>query len=145
MADVHLVVGVALLALNLIATVWGGIAWARRTPSVYFWYLLRAAQGAVLVQVLVGAGLLAAGRDASEGIHYMYGLAPVVVNMFAEGMRAGAAPREIGETDFKALDPEAQRAVALRIVRREMGIMVVAAFLVFALSLRAAQTSGHLF
>ena len=89
--------------------------------------------------------MLVAGRKAGESLHYMYGTAPVVVNLFAEGMRAGAAQREVGDTDFKALPPGEQRAIALRIVRREMGLMAVAAFLVFAFAIRAAQTSGHLF
>lgn len=133
------------MVLNLFATLWGGIAWAARRASVYFWYLLRAAQGAILAEVVLGALLLVSGRETAEGIHYMYGVAPLVVNMFAEGMRSGAAQREIGEADFKTLDAGQQRAIALRIVRREMGIMAVAAFLVFALALRAAQTSGQLF
>jgi hypothetical protein len=144
-ADVHLVIGVAVIALNLLVAGWGAIAWVARHASLYFWYVLRAAQGAVIVQVLLGALLLVAGRESSEGIHYMYGTAPVVVNMFAEGMRAGAAQREVGDADFKTLPAEEQRAIALRIVRREMGIMTTAAFLVFAFGIRAAQTSGHLF
>ena len=38
-----------------------------------------------------------------------------------------------------------QRAIALRIVRRELLIMTLACLLVVAFSLRAAQTSGELF
>jgi hypothetical protein len=145
MSEVHLVVGVAVIALNLLAGIWGSIAWFARRPSVWFWYVLRAAQGAIVLQVTLGALLLIAGKEPKEAIHYMYGTAPLLVNLFAEGMRVGAAQREIGDTDFKSLDASEQRATALRIVRREMGVMTVAALLIVAFAVRAAQVSGHLF
>jgi hypothetical protein len=146
MADVHLVVGVVVMAANLVAGLWGAAAWLARRPSVRFWYVLRFAQASVIVQVVLGAVLLVAGREASEGIHYMYGAAPLVVNLFAEGMRAGAARRELPEgVDFAALGAGEQRAIALRIVRRETGIMAVGALLIVAFAVRAAQVSGHMF
>jgi hypothetical protein len=136
---------VATIALNLLAGVWGAVAWLARRPSIWFWYVLRAAQASVVVQVLVGALLLIAGIEASDAIHYMYGAAPLLVNLFAEGMRVGAAQREIGEQDFESLDAAEQRRIARRIVHREMGIMTVAALLVTAFAVRAAQVSGKLF
>jgi len=146
MADVHLAVGVAVIALNLAAALWGGVAWLARRPSVWFWYVLRTAQASVILQVALGAVLLVSGHEAEDAIHYMYGTGPLVVNMFAEGMRAGAAQRELPEdVDFQALPAADQRAIALRIVRREMGTMTIAALLVVAFAFRAAQVSGHLF
>ena len=145
MSEVHLVVGVAVLALNLLAGAWGAVAWLARRPSVWFWYLLRAAQASVIVQVVLGALLLVAGYEAKDAIHYMYGSAPLLINMFAEGMRVNAAQREIGDLDFESLEPDRQRAIALQIVRREMGVMTLAALLVTAFVVRAAQVSGKLF
>ena len=146
MAEVHLVVGVAVLALNLAAGVWGGVAWLTNRASVAFWYILRAAQASVVVQVLLGAILLALGREASDPIHYMYGSAPLLVNLFAEGMRVGAAQRELPEgIAFESLGATQQRAIALRIVRREMGVMTIGALLIVAFAFRAAQVSGKLF
>jgi hypothetical protein len=144
-ASVHLVVGVAVLALNLAAGAWGLIALRWRQASVSFWYVLRAAQASVVLQVLLGALLLIAGREPAEDIHYMYGAAPLLVNMFAEGMRVSAAQREVGEVDFESLAAGEQRAIALRIVRRELVIMTFACFLVLAFAVRAAQVSGKLF
>jgi hypothetical protein len=144
--DVHLVVGVVVLVANLAAGLWGAVSWITRRPSVWFWYLLRFAQASVILQVVLGAVLLISGREAAEGIHYMYGVGPLVVNLFAEGMRAGAAQRELPEgIDFPSLDAGEQRAIALRIVRRETGIMTVGAFLIVAFAFRAAQVSGHMF
>jgi hypothetical protein len=146
LTDVHLVVGVVMMALNLAAGLWGAVAWAANRASVLFWYVLRAAQAAVIAQVLLGALLLVAGREAVDGIHYMYGTAPLLVNLFAEGMRAGAAQRELPEdVEFEILPGGEQRAIALRIVRREMGIMAIACLLIVAFALRAAQVSGGLF
>jgi len=146
LTELHLVVGVAVLGLNLIVGLWGAAAWlARRTP-VSFWYVLRGAQASVVVQVLLGAILLVSGKEAKDAIHYMYGIGPLVVNLFAEGMRTGAAQREVPEdVEFDTLPADEQRTIALRIVRREMGIMSVAALLVATFALRAAQVSGKLF
>ena len=145
MASVHLVVGVAVLVLNLAAGIWGLVALRWRQASVSFWYVLRAAQASVLLQVLLGALLLIAGHEPAEDIHYMYGSAPLLINMFAEGMRVSAAQREVGDLDFESLAAGEQRAIALRIVRREIVIMTFACFLVLAFAVRAAQVSGKLF
>ena len=146
MPEVHLVVGVALLTLNLVAGVWGAVAWLTERASLFFWYILRAAQVSVIVQVFLGLALLLFGYEADDPLHYMYGSLPLLVSLFAEGMRAGAAERELPEgVDFKALPVTQQRTIALRIVRHEMGIMTIAALLIAALAFRAAQVSGKLF
>lgn len=141
--DVHLVVGIAVLASNLLAGVWGAIAWARKEPSVWFWYLLRVAQAVVVVQVTIGLILLATGQRASQELHYVYGVSPLVVTLVTEAMRAGAAQRELADIeDVAALTREEQRAVAHRVVLREMGVMTVGALLITTLALRAATTGG---
>ena len=141
MDTVHLVLGVAVIALNLLAGAWGGIAWLRQRPSVSFWYMLRAAQAAVVLQVLAGGVLVLLGEEATGALHYIYGLAPLVVSLLAEGARGGAAERELGEVEFQTLPRERQRLIALAIVRREMGIMALSALVIFFLALRAAGTS----
>ena len=146
MPEVHLAVGVAVLGLNLLAGFWGAVSWLTERASLFFWYVLRAAQVSVVLQVLLGALLLLFGHEADDPLHYMYGSAPLLVSLFAEGMRAGAAERELPEgVDFKTLGATEQRAIALRIVRREMGIMTIGALLIAALAFRAAQVSGKLF
>jgi len=142
-AEVHLVVGCGLIALNLVAGAVGGLAWLRDRPSIRFWYLLRAAQVSVFIQAMLGGLLLFTGHEAGESLHYLYGILPLFVSFIAEGARAGAAQREIGETDFESLAAEQQQSLALAIVRREMGIMAVSCGVIFFLALRAATTSGH--
>jgi hypothetical protein len=146
MLELHIAAGVAMLALNVAAGAWGAIAWLTDRPSLHFWYLLRAAQLSILLQVLLGSTLLLLGHTADDPIHYMYGSLPLLVSLFAEGMRAGAAQRVLPEgVDFKTLGESEQRTLALGIVHREMGIMTVAALLNAALAFRAAQVSGGLF
>jgi heme A synthase len=142
MPEVHLIVGCALIALNLAAFALGGIAWLRRRPSIPFWYLLRGAQAAVFLQALLGGLLVIAGHEPAGSLHYLYGILPLVVSFLAEGARAGAAQRELGELDFEALPAGDQQTLALAIVRREMGIMAVSCGVIFFLALRAASTSG---
>ena len=145
MDTLHLITGVAVLATNLAAGLWGGIAWIRQAPSTGFWYLLRTAQVTVVAQVLLGAILLLLGRSSPDGLHYLYGALPIFVSMLAELARAGAGARELEGIDFDSLPTERQRLVALAIFRRETGIMAVSALVVFFLALRAAGTSSAVF
>lgn len=142
MPEVHLIVGCALIALNLAAFASGGVAWLRDRPSVPFWYLLRAAQAAVFTQAMLGGLLVLTGHEPPDDLHYLYGVLPLVVSFLAEGARAGAAQRELGDVDFESLPEAAQQSLALAIVRREMGIMAVSCGVILFLGLRAAGTSG---
>lgn len=145
MPEVHLVVGCAVIVLNLAAFAVGGIAWFRNRPSIPFWYLLRAAQVSVFLQVALGGLLVFTNHEAGDNLHYLYGLLPLLVSFLAEGARTGAAQRELGDTDFESLDADTQESIALQIVRREMGIMAVSCGVILFLALRAATTSGHAF
>jgi hypothetical protein len=140
MVEVHLALGIALLVTNLVAGVWGGVAWLRREPSIRFWYALRIAQTAVILQVLLGMLLVFTGHSTDE-LHILYGALPLLVSFLAELARAGAASQELGELDFHSVPEERQREIGLTIVRREMGIMAVACLVIFFLALRAAGTS----
>lgn len=145
MSEAHAVLGFAVLATNLLAGAWGGVAWMRREPSVTFWYLLRAAQVVVVAQVVLGLLLLAGGRRAPDSLHFLYGIAPLVVALVSEAMRLGAAQRELAEAgDVEALERREQALLARRVVRREMGIMSVGALLIVTLALRATGTGGGL-
>lgn len=142
MVGLHIAVGVILIALNGAAFAFGGIAWFRDRPSIPFWYLLRAAQASVFAQALIGGLMVMLGHEQDDGLHYLYGILPLVVSFIAEGARADAAHREIGETDYENLPTPEKETIALAIVRREMGIMAVSCGVILFLGLRAAGTSG---
>ncbi len=143
MLDVHIANGFLLLVTNGLAGIWGGTAWLRREPSVAFWYALRVAQVVVVIQVALGSILLLSGRNAPSGLHYLYGVLPLVVSLAAEALRAGVSERELEGLDFDSLPRERRRVIAAAIVRRETGIMAVSALVVLALALRALGTSGY--
>jgi len=141
MVDVHIIVGVAVIAGNLVAGLWGGVSWYRRRPSVGFWYALRFSQVAVVLQLAFGAILLLDGREALDGLHYVYGVLPVLVTLLAEGARIAASEHELEGLDFESLPRDRQRAVAMAISRRETAIMAVSALVILGLALRAAFLS----
>ena len=138
-------VGIAVLVSNAVAAGWGAVGWVRKDAraAIVFWPLLRAAQATVVVQAAVGFILLARGSSAPDGLHIAYGVAPLVIALVSEGMRAGVAQRELeGVDDLDALDRGEQVAVARRVALGEMAVMTVGALLILTLALRAYQTGG---
>jgi hypothetical protein len=148
MPTVHLVVGVLVVVLNLAAGILGAWYWFRVEPSVLFWRVLRAGQIAIVVQVLIGALLLALGHSADGDLHILYGVLPVAITFIAEQLRIGSAETVLSSRGFSSsqevgeLPAEEQRVVVLSIVRREIGVMTIASFVVVVLALRAAGEAG---
>jgi len=140
-----MVVGIAVLATNLVAAGWGVIGWLRKDAraSIVFWPLLRLAQATVVIQAVVGFLLVARGASSPDGLHIAYGVSPLVIALVSEGMRVGIAQRELeGVEDLEALERPEQVALAKRIALGEMGVMTVGALLILTLALRAFQTGG---
>jgi len=140
-----MVVGIAVLATNLVAAGWGVIGWLRKDAraSIVFWPLLRLAQATVVIQAVVGFLLVARGASSPDGLHIVYGVAPLVVALVSEGMRVGIAqPEHVGTEHLDALERAEQITLAKRIALGEMGVMTVGALLILTLALRAYQTGG---
>jgi hypothetical protein len=139
---VHLVLGVALIAVNLAAGLWGAFGWWRHRHVRGFWPLLRIGQGLVVLQAVGGGVLLIMGRDLPE-LHLIYGLVPLGVSFIAEQLRLAAADTVLaqrdleGRADVEALPDAEQRALVNAILRREMGVMAASALVVAALAARA--------
>jgi hypothetical protein len=140
-----MVMGIAVLATNLVAAAWGAIGWVRKDAraSIVFWPLLRLAQATVVVQAVVGLLLVARGESAPDGLHIAYGVVPLIVSLVSEGMRVAVAQRELEDVeDVDALERGEQVALAKRVALGEMGVMTVGALLILTLALRAYQTGG---
>ena len=145
MSGFHAVVGIAVLASNLVAAGWGAVGWVRKDAraSIVFWPLLRVAQATVVVEAVVGLLLVARGASAPDGLHIAYGIAPLLISLVSEGMRAAVAQRELEDVeDVDALERSDQIALAKRVALGEMGVMTVGALLILTLALRAFQTGG---
>jgi len=140
-----MIVGIAVLVSNAVAAGWGAVGWLRKNAraSIVFWPLLRLAQAAVVVQAVLGFILLARGLAAPDGLHVIYGIAPLVISLVSEAMRAGVAQRELDDVeDVEALERGEQVTLARRVALGEMGVMTVGALLILTLALRAYQTGG---
>jgi hypothetical protein len=140
---VHIGIGVALIAVNLAAGLWGLWGWWRHHHAPGFWPLLRVGQGLVMLQAVDGGLLLVLGEDLPE-LHLIYGLVPLGVSFLAEQLRLAAtdtvlAQRDLeGRADVEALPEREQRALVRAIVRREMGVMATSAVVVALLGVRAS-------
>ena len=143
MKDVHIAVGVLAIALNVVAALWGGWAWSRSRPSVWFWRLLRTGQAVVVLEAVLGGVLLLIGRKASN-LHLIYGVLPVLISLIAEQLRISSAQMILDARGFEdaqavgRLPPAEQRGVVVAIVRREIGVMTLSAVVVVVLLARAA-------
>ena len=143
MTSFHVVLGVALIAVNLAAGLLGAWTWWRGGHSRVFWPLLRAGQALVILQALDGLVLVALGRDLPE-LHLVYGLTPIAVSFVAEQLRLASAQTVLDARGLESSSamtrlPEAeQQDVVMAILRREMGVMAVSALVVTALAIRGA-------
>ncbi len=137
-----------LAALSAAAAVVGGWAWWNVRQVQAFWWLLRAAQGAAVV-LAAAAGIAAAlGHRPDDGLFWVYALTPLVVNFVAEQLRIISAQTVLdarGIEDAQALgrrDEAEQQSVVVAILRREIGVMALAAGIACFLALRAIGTWG---
>jgi len=137
-----LVVAVA----NGLAGLFGALRWYLGGVSREFWLAVRSGQALVLAYAVLVGVLILADHPPSDSLFYVYALVPVAVGFVAEQLRIVAADqvltaRDIDDTKQVAALPAAeQQAIVLAIVRREMGVMALAALVVCVLALRAAGT-----
>lgn len=134
----------ATLAVNGLAGAFAGWRWWQVQPSDAIWPLLRAGQAVAVAQALVAGVLFAAGYEPADGLYWLYAVLPVAVGAIAEQLRVASAEQVLenrGLPDAQAVgtlpEPE-QRSVVLAIVRREVGVIALAAGVVALLALRAA-------
>ena len=145
----HVAQAVALVAAlaSLAAGVLGAWRWWRVEPAPAFWTLCRASQALLAVQALVAGVLAALGFDPADGLYWLYALLPIAVSFVAEQLRVTSAEAVLDDAGLESaravgdLDESRQRSVVLAIVRREMGVMTAAAFVVAFLALRAWGTA----
>jgi hypothetical protein len=112
-----------------------------------FWPLLRVGQGSALTLAVAVGSLAAAGKDAREGLFYLYALLPLGVAFFAEQLRATSAQAILdqrgleGREAIAALPERDQHGLVAAILQRETAVMAASALVVVFLALRAAGTA----
>ena len=139
-------VGVLSVVLMAAVAVYGAWAWWRVRPRAWFWRLLRVAQLVLIVQVVLGGVLLLMGRKPGH-LHVLYGVLPLLVSLIAEALRAASAQMVLDARGYESAqavgdEPAAeQQAGVFAILRREFGLIALAALVIVVLLLRAAQTA----
>ncbi|MEA2218133.1 MAG: hypothetical protein QOJ35_759 [Solirubrobacteraceae bacterium] len=134
----------ATLAVNGAAAAFAGLRWWQVRPSDAVWPLLRTGQVVAALQALLAGGLFVAGFRPADDLYWLYALLPVAVGFVAEQLRIASAEqvlerRELPDAQAVGALPESeQRSVVLSVVRREIGVMALAALVVAFLALRAA-------
>jgi hypothetical protein len=139
MTTVHIVLGVAVVVVNLAAGLLGAYKWRKDEYSRAFWPILRTGQALVVIEALDGAVLLLMGQELPR-LHLIYGLVPLGVQFIAEQLKLTSAQAILdqrGVSSARELAPEDAEDAALDILRREMGVMAASALVVAALGLRA--------
>jgi hypothetical protein len=147
LGEASAIAGAVVAALFVLAGGLGAWRWYRVETSRAFWVLLRVAQAALLGYVVLVGVLLATGRRPDDDLFYVYALLPVAVSFVAEQLRIAAADTVLaarGLPDAQAvgrLDEAGQRSVVTAILRRELGVMAVAALVIAGLLVRAATSA----
>jgi hypothetical protein len=147
MTGVHSFLGAVTIFVNAAAAIAGAAIFATRrggqgVAARVFWTTLRAGQGLVLVDAVIGAALLLDGKDLPR-LHLIYGLVPIAVSFVAEQLRLASADIELQKRDLEnarevAKLPEVdQHLLVAGIIRRETGVMAASAGVVALLCLRA--------
>jgi hypothetical protein len=132
------------LAVNGVAAAYAGLCWWQVRTARAVWPLVRAGQVVAGLQALLAGILFAAGFRPADELYWLYALLPVAIGFVAEQLRIASAEqvlenRELADAQAVGALPEPeQRSVVLAVVRREIGVMALAALVVAFLALRAA-------
>ena len=132
---------------NALVAAWGALRWWRDPAGRGFWIALRAGQVVAGIFGIAAAALWLAGHRASQELFYLYALLPIAIGLVAEQLRIATADQVLAARDLDgaramaALGDEEQRSIVIEIMRREIGVMALAALVVCFLALRAAATA----
>jgi hypothetical protein len=115
---IHYWLGAIVIAINAVAGVWGLAAWRGWVaPGRVFAQVLAASHTVIIGQAVLGLLLLSQNLRAPEELHYVYGLLPAALVVFAYSARRGDE-------------------------RRNLLIFAIASVLAAALSIRAFMSGG---
>src|SRR5688572_21172324 len=127
------VTALAAAVLNGAGSMAGGWLWWRVEPRAWVWVLIRAGQVASVALAAAAGAAYVTGSRPDDGLFWLYAVLPVVIGFFAEQFRLLSAQTVLdarGVPDAHAVGrlPDAERrSIVLQIVRRELGVMAVAA------------------
>jgi hypothetical protein len=107
--------------------------------------LVLAAAPRLVLEAALGGILLLLGHK-SPGLHTLYGVLPLFVSFIAEQLRVSTAQMVLDKGGFESaqavgeLPQSEQQEIVITIMRREVGVMALAALVNTVLLARAAMT-----
>jgi len=132
-SGLHRVVGFAVVGVFTVGWVWGLVAWiSRKGPGPLFWRWVAVAQVLAGLQAVMGIVLLLFGKRVVTGgplsnvLHYVYGLLPLLLFVFAHVVARAGNASIIGFDERRRIAPWVPFAWA--------------AFICFGLTSRALMT-----
>lgn len=150
MSSVALVVSLLVGVVALGAGAWGAFLWWRFDARGSYWIAVRITQLGALALAIMAGVVWASGEEPTSWLFWLYSLMPVAISLVAEQLRIIAAEQVLerrgleGSADVALLDDAGQRGVVREIVRREIGVMTAAAFVIAFLALRVTVERGGL-
>lgn len=150
MSTAVLIVSLLVAAVSFVTGAWGAWLWWRFAAEDRYWIAIRATQVAALALAALAGVVWVSGADDVPWLFWLYCLLPVAISMIAEQLRIVAAEQVLerrgldGADAVRELDEAGQRGVVREIVRREVGIMAVAALVICFLALRVTVERGGL-
>jgi hypothetical protein len=140
----------ALAAVSAGAALVGAWAWWQLRSLRGFWVLVRAGQATAAGLALAAGVAVVLGHRPRDGLFWIYALVPVAVGVVAEQLRILSAQSVLdarGIENTRALRDRSeadQQSVVVAILRRETGVMALAAGVTCFLALRAMGTAAGL-
>lgn len=150
MQTVVQVAALTVAAANLVTGLVGALRWWQVEQSAVFWKLVRLSQVACGLLGSVAGVVAASGASPDDGLLWLYLLLPIAVNVVAEQLRAVSAQTVLDDRELEGADAmrelpdDVQRSIVVQILRKEMGVMTLAALVVAFLCLRAWGVTGGL-
>lgn len=140
------ILAIAVAVSSLVAGIVGAAYWWLVRPERLPWLLIRGAQIVAAIQALGALGLAIAGLRPDDQLYWLYAALPVAIGFFAEQIKLVSAQSILdarGLEDGAAvgrLPADRQTSVVTAILRRELGVVTAAAFVVVFLGWRAYVT-----
>jgi len=141
------ITAIVVAAINLLAGALGGWAWHRDEASRAFWLTARAGQFAATAMAGLALVMIVSGYHPGSGLLWLYMILPVAVSIIAEQLRIGSAQTVLDANDLEdaqavgRLAESDQQLIVHAIVRRETGVIALAALVIVVLALRVLATA----
>jgi hypothetical protein len=138
------------VVLNTLAAALGAWRWWRVETSRAFWVAARAGQAAAVALAAVAGVAYVSGARPDDGLFWLYAILPLAVAFIAEQFRVLSAQAVLDQRGLEnaqavgALPADQQRSVVTQILRREMGVVALAAGVIVFLALRALSVISGL-